>query len=331
MSDDRILSPEEAARRHCLDVDVRWLERVRAEEAQCGADLPPLPPTPRLPTVAHIRIVVPQCPQWPSHATNPSITYHRGDLLVAVRVVEHGLDWLYRRSRTAIGRVVEGWRTTGWHFVDEGPAADGILCEDARLISADDRLYLIASRRLYGNVGTLGTVVLALDDALDVERFYPLQPRDAAVADKNLSPCVRDGTLGLLYTVDPPQVLAFDHATGAVSPDVSTLEPLRGGSARGGSQLITRDDGTWLSVVHSCRINQQRLPDYAHHFAVLAPNLDRVHVGRPWKFTAARIEFVAGLALVPGGGGVAISYGLEDCEARLALVTDETVRELVAT
>lgn len=332
MSDNRVLSPGEAALRHCLDIPADKLERVRVDEERYAAEHEPPPPVEIL-KARQIRVEAPGFAQWPSWQTNPCITEHDGKLLVAVRQVEQGHDWHYRRSRTVIGRVGQEWRTIDWHVVDEGPHAEGLILEDTRIISVDGKLMGCASVRKYADANRSTFAVVEFNDVYDIVRMMA-QPSNAP-REKNWSPVVTGDTsgerLGFVHTIGgdrvAPIVVRYNAATGFVSPSSATLPPLPDGCPRGGSQLVPYRRG-WLSVVHEVRTNRVGMPEYVHRFAFFTEGFASVRLGARWRFAPrTRIEFCAGIARV--GHGYVLSFGVEDVEPRLALVEPETVEMML--
>jgi tetratricopeptide (TPR) repeat protein/predicted GH43/DUF377 family glycosyl hydrolase len=96
----------------------------------------------------------------------------------------------------------------------------------------------------------------------------------------------------------------------------------------GGTQFIPFESG-WLGLVHEARPNPWNGKRYySHRFAVIDLHGKLTALSRPFVFHDRQIEYAMGLARAMDGSLV-VSYGVRDCEARIArLFSDEVAKFL---
>ena len=100
------------------------------------------------------------------------------------------------------------------------------------------------------------------------------------------------------------------------------------GNVSGGSQVVDIGEGRKLAIVHEAgQIPGQPKRYYRHRFALFREDKNLHALSHPFCFHAKEIEFAAGLGYLPDSKEIVISYGVRDCEARLAIMdADEVVR-----
>jgi hypothetical protein len=100
---------------------------------------------------------------------------------------------------------------------------------------------------------------------------------------------------------------------------------------RGGSQLVSLDDGRYLAIIHEADVRKVKVAiprmftikdvsirTYVHRFAVYNNDGVLVGLGPRFKLSDARIEFAAGLVI--HGEDIIVSYGYKDVAAYLAKI-----------
>jgi hypothetical protein len=208
----------------------------------------------------------------------------------------------------------------------EGPLvhpASVLGYEDCRLLRVGDRWVATATVRDRNAEERCEIALLELDG-----------PRVSAVHiagstpgrhEKNWMPFTDGGTLHFVYGLDPPAVLRWD--AGAAAATVVAGYPCRErGRYRGGSQGVEVDGG-WLFVVHEAA-GWGAHRRYLHRFVLLDAEHRLAGVSPPFTFAHEPIEFCAGIA--PRGGDLVLSFGIDDQEAHLVVVSRDEVIELLA-
>lgn len=258
---------------------------------------------------------------------NPTIAAHDGALHAIVRVrYENNRAW---HTTNLFGRI----DTHAWAFVDQRIMRDE--APGARFAHGHTHGY--EDCRIFvwrGGLAASATVcdrlphdkwpkiaVLALNGDGNVTQAH-VQPSPRH--EKNWMPVVHDGALRFVYSVDPLRVLDYDEASQRVRPLPGDVEAPRS-AIRGGSQLVPYGDG-FLAVVHEVHTAG---PRYFHRFMRFDKDVRLVHTSEPFFFQHLGIEFCAGLAAV--GDEFVLSYGVNDREPRLAVVSKDVVAAMVET
>ncbi len=301
----------------------------RDHEAEARvASLRELAPSARF---AEVRLDV--TPAWPQF--NPSIAADGDGFRMIVRTSNYRLeDGVYHyfepvvRTINYVVALDASLRVTEVGVLEDvsvGPPlypASVLGYEDCRLLRVGDGWVATATVRDRNAQETAEVALLELDgprvSAVHIAGSTP--GRD----EKNWMPFTDGGALHLVYGLDPPAVLRWD--AGAASTTILTGDPRRErGRHRGGSQGIEVDGG-WLFVVHETREGAQRR--YVHRFVLLDAEHRLAGASPPFTFAHEPIEFCAGLAL--RGGDLILSFGIEDQEAHLVVVSLDEVLELLA-
>jgi tetratricopeptide (TPR) repeat protein len=273
-------------------------------------------------------------------AMNPSVCLHKGELWAIVRMVNYTIengsyvssdeDGIVR-TINLIGRMVMqdfGWTLDEFSIVtdkDDGLRQPTTVLgyEDMRLFSVDGKLWASATVRDRDR-DRCQIALLELDDVGDVVKAT-IQDSDRWI-EKNWMPIVGD-EIKWLYELDPTTVRRKDGTT-SIQKCSLALEHLRGGS-----QVIPFDDG-FLCVTHET-IEQngwgcRRI--YLHRFVRFDKELRVTSVSPTWIFEDGSphgIEFCAGLARDPQKPErLIISYGVEDRQAKLLVVSEDEVRNM---
>ena len=278
----------------------------------------------RLPAAVHV-LDVPDAVKHAAgadgwRALNPSIAMHSGTLHCCVRLWEGWLGGNMKpRNATVFGRIDEDWR-----LVDQRPmrALDGNAYEDLRLFAhgaQDGAIGACATSTSHGPLH--GMALLALTPNADIQSGVGFVSKRI---EKNWMPCADGDRLRFVFALDPKLVVRdYDSRARGVVPSADKI-PAGGGYLRGSTPLIPYEGGR-LAVVHerwyNPRANQRY---YLHRFARFNAALTAVTIGQLFYFQELGIEFCAGLAR--WRDQFVISYGFQDRQACLALVTDETIR-----
>lgn len=203
--------------------------------------------------------------------------------------------------------------------------------EDMRLFRYRDAWWVSATLREHREDGLCEIVIAELDhDARIVSAQIAASPAGHR-HEKNWAPFEGTDRISFLWNAEPPVILGLDTVTRTTTLNRSLPQPVECSSARGGSQVI-RVPGGWLTVVHHAHTLRDRRPErreYRHRLVHYDESGRWRAASREFLFEFAGIEFCAGLART--GDGVVMSYGVEDCTARLATISWADVWSLLGT
>jgi len=196
--------------------------------------------------------------------------------------------------------------------------------EDTRLFEWRGDLWTISCVRELTAEGWCEQILARIgprqEGAVTLEAWRALQPEGPRLHQKNWMPQVDGDALRFVYGSDPTQII---DATGAT---VAEQAPSIAADAfRGGSQAIRFQNG-WLCLIHEAVTNQGHRT-YRHRFIWLDGSNRLKKTSQPFTFEGKSIEFAAGLAWHPDGTRLVVSYGTDDCNARIATVVGN---ELIA-
>jgi tetratricopeptide (TPR) repeat protein len=281
-------------------------------------------------------------------AMNPSITVHKGELVMVIRTVNYRItDWGGYLIKATDGTANDSNPIHTRNFlvrltpaldmmenaVEIHPPLDMPLplykpvigFEDMRLFSWKDQLWTSSTVREMNAEGVCEQVrgrlrVNARNEmcVTDLHRMLR-QPR---LYEKNWMPLVEGGKLSFMYR---PGELCDEYGT-----TYKKNEPaIAVDSFGGGTQLIPFNAG-WLGLVHEARIipgAQRRY--YSHRFVYYDIDKKLRKVSKPFCFHEKEIEYAAGLCWHPNANQdqLVISYGFKDAEARIATVQPNEVNE----
>jgi hypothetical protein len=257
------------------------------------------------------------------YCLNPSVAVHDGQLLATIRVQFLAVP----HDRAILGAIDDAWQIRGGRWMRDlsgGPLVDGrrrLGFEDLRLISWRGKLFATAT------VCDPSPKIAVLDvnndgdiSAVHVQR----SPRD----EKNWMPLVVGDQLRFVYSTEPSILLDYDGEAHEVRPAPGdVILPLS--LTRGSSQLVPFEGG-YVAVVHTVHEPPLRWQKnvYLHRFARFDAEGRLVRTSAPFFFDHQGIEFCAGLA--EWRDGFVLGYGLDDREARLAVVNKGTVRRMLS-
>jgi glycosyltransferase involved in cell wall biosynthesis len=156
--------------------------------------------------------------------------------------------------------------------------------------------------------GTPQQVLCQLDDGWEITEWKALS--DGTTCEKNWMP-IPDEELHYAYRLDT--IRAGDGMSAKVGL------PLAVDNISGGSPLIRFKNG-WLAIVHEAIDPGDYRRNYIHRWAWFNEDHTLRRLSLPFHFHDRQIEFAAGLAMHPNGEDLVISYGVRDCEARIARV-----------
>jgi hypothetical protein len=284
--------------------------------------------TPRLPCEVHtlkvdpetIRAAVGMVDGW--NLLNPGLVMLRGQLFACIRL-QHPRMWIAGGGRGyLLARIAEDFT------VAECQPMKGVDQEDLRLFVRGEALGAVGGSGKPGMAPTLAVLELGNDGELAASHIQP-----ASQFEKNWMPCVTsDGRLRLVYRVAPLVVMNYDDDAHTLKPTpaeaakLAGLAPMKTGDGpRGGSQLAPYEGG-YLAVIHE-RPNDKI--HYVHRFVRFDADLTKAQVGPPFIFEHLGIEFCAGLVQHGQTRQWILSFGSEDKAAKLAVVSEETLRAWV--
>lgn len=146
------------------------------------------------------------------------------------------------------------------------------------------------------------------DGKAQIADWRVVEPETEKQQEKNWAPVVSNGELAYVYSYDPIRV---------VNPEGKLIHeadaPIEASRFRGGSPLVPYENG-WLCVIHEVHVSPKTYKrTYYHRFVAFGSDFAILRVSPPFVFNHVRIEFCAGLAWV--GEKLAVSYGVDDCEA----------------
>jgi len=267
---------------------------------------------------------------------NPSVTRWGERIMLAQRSVNYTLteDGRYLTSNEAPihtrNFLLELDRELGVESATEIlPPADWpapvyplvIGFEDPRLFAWQGGLWCISTVRELTAEGWCEQVLARLDGReggecrlADWRALKRLQPHE-----KNWMPLVDGTRLRFVHMCDPTRVV--DEAASIVFEAPAGIAAER---LSGGSQAIAFDGG-WLALVHDVGERDGKR-DYGHRLVWFDDKCALRRVSRRFFFHLKGIEFAAGLDWHPDGERLLISYGVADCESRIAAVKAEEVR-----
>ncbi len=279
------------------------------------------------------------------HATNASVCNVGGFLDVIVRTVNYKVDF---RPEGAFYVTPGGAPITTRNYLinlDQGlkaftskeimpppdmppPKYDGILgFEDLRLAYRDGERVVNGTICETTEDGWRNMAIARLDGndggATLREWRHVVPSGTPRQAEKNWMPVLLNGKLCYLYSCDPVRIVDANGDTVLLRE-----QEISATSFRGGSQLVPFEDGR-LCLVHEVAINaQQKRRTYFHRFVWFDNEFVIKRVSPPFVFNAPRFEFAAGLAWVDTKR-MAVSYGVDDCEAWLGTFDAKDMAEFL--
>lgn len=280
-------------------------------------------------------------PPVEGHATNPSVVNDDGYYRIVVRVVNftttNGIDY-----ETPAGAPISTLnfllqldeQLTAVTSAEILPPADfpdprfemvrGF--EDLRPFRWRDRLWGVATVRELNSSGWCQMVIAQIDSSAAGDArmtdWRVLATDGTKRHEKNWMPRVVEDRLEFVYSADPTRIV--DHE-GQLIHQTSPEAAL--GHLRGGSQLISFDDG-WLALTHEvAMVGGGR--NYLHRFAWFDRSDRLRRISEPFHLGGRGVSFAAGLAWHNDGERLIVSYGVQDATAWLATVLATDVRAAI--
>lgn len=146
---------------------------------------------------------------------------------------------------------------------------------------------------------------------------------DGSGCEKNWMP-IPDEELHYAYRLD--QIVSGDVVKLAYQRN---HPPVAVDNISGGSPLIRFRNG-WLGIVHEAIDPGDYRRVYIHRWVWFSADYTLRRLSVPFCFHERQIEFAAGLALHPNMDELVVSYGVRDCEARIARVDANEVSAMLS-
>lgn len=282
-------------------------------------------------------------------AMNPSVTVHKGELVMVVRTVNYRItDWGGYLIKATDGTANDSNPIHTRNFLVRLTPDLGLMehaieilppenmpeplyrpvigFEDMRLFSWKDQLWTSSTVREMNVEGyceqVRGRLRVCpgegeLNAKMRVTEIHRMlrQPR---LYEKNWMPLVDGDKLSFMYR--PGELVnEYGQTYQKNDPNIAT------DSFGGGTQLISFNGG-WLGLVHEARlIPGKQTRYYSHRFVFYDMDKKLRKVSKPFCFHDKLIEYAAGLCRHKGK--LVISYGYKDEEARIATVDPAEVTE----
>lgn len=282
-------------------------------------------------------------------AMNPSVAVHDGAIYAIVRTVNYTMnEWGGYDINKQGGAITDenpietrNWLTRLKHDLTildtweiampkdrPNPLYKPVLgFEDMRLFSWRKELWCSSCVREMNAEGYCEQVLAHLQKTdygrYILDKCHKMLP-EQRLYEKNWAPYVNGGTdLRFVYRlgqlVDTAGNIVADEPTGKSVEHIS-----------GGTQYVPFSNDMWLSIVHEARFlpgTEKRY--YYHRFATMNGAGKLLNLSRPFVFHDKQVEFAAGLAIHPDRQRLIISYGVRDCEARIATIDKSDLWELL--
>jgi hypothetical protein len=107
--------------------------------------------------------------------------------------------------------------------------------------------------------------------------------------------------------------------------------PIAVDNISGSSQVLPWNGDGWIAVTHTAHAlpNESYKRYYSHRFVQYAPDFRIKAVSLPFCFHDREIEFCAGMCWHRNETQMVISYGVRDCEARIATVDVAEIQRML--
>ena len=207
--------------------------------------------------------------------------------------------------------------------------SDATICgyEDCRLIRWRNRWWASATVRDQDPQMRAQMVLLEFGDDGSICAARTLCGYGTQEHEKNWMPCVRGDDLLFVYSCDPLivlRILQLDDHLAHLELANQSVPIIAAGHLRGGSQLLPFDNG-WLTITHEV-VYAGSSRHYLHRMIWIDESFRLRRITMPFFLKHEGVEFVAGLATVPGRDAVIISFGVRDAEAALAEISFAGIR-----
>lgn len=267
---------------------------------------------------------------------NPSVVVHGEKLMCSLRTVN------YRVTDSSSESEVISDITESRNFLLELDGenlepldAKEIICsesglksslhrglEDLRLFSFEDNLWASFTVLDRHPSGICQIAVSRISDDGRIEKIS-VQDFEGYRDQKNWMPFVDETGFGWISQCDPTLVLRYDAEQGQVVEWLRWRPGIALENQRGSSQLIPWGSG-WLAVTHEMSLLHRRY--YLHRFLQFDGNFSLTALTEPFYLEHPGIEFCAGLCRGWEEGKLLLSFGVKDCRAMIAVLSENEVR-----
>lgn len=203
--------------------------------------------------------------------------------------------------------------------LDVKPLWTFIGLEDARLAYWSNKFYAIGVRRDTTTNGQgrmeFSELQINNNEILEINRNRIEVEHTGSYCEKNWMP-IKDKPYHFVKWTNPTHIVKVDLSNNIsktiyLSKDKINL-PF---DIRGGSQLISWDDNTYLAIVHECdfiakNINGCKDAKYNHRFIIWNSDWSLKYISEPFNFMTAHIEFCIGLEQIENN--IIIVFGFQD-------------------
>jgi FkbM family methyltransferase len=205
---------------------------------------------------------------------------------------------------------------------------DSLGFEDPRLFVWQGKLWCVSCVRQLNEEGRAEMVLARIEASSPANCFLAdwrvLASPMPVQWEKNWIPLVVDDELRFIHSLDPVRILdAFGAILREETPEIAA------DNFKGGTQAIPFDGG-WLMLIHEREISGTRR-SYFHRIVWLDADYRLVRFSRRFFFQRIASEFAAGLSWHSTDGHLVISFGIDDHEPTLAVVSADDVRAALLT
>lgn len=278
---------------------------------------------------------------------NPALAFDSNNLKIVIRscnfAVHREGEWYFRDgnvySKTDVlygdidPKTLEVSQLKKLRISDNSPTRIKVSgLEDVRLFNRKDGMHAIGfesdrlTRSLHNESATLAEYIIKDDELIYLRT---LGKPDKNRVEKNWQPTDKQSKL-FEFTYSPTQT----WKSGKVSGDKYT------GNIHGGSQLLSQDNGTYLSLVHEKKIDRRFSNPYQkinHHiydkyvyYTYIAEHDKNgiiTKLSKPFRFgTYENIEFAS--SMVEYDGKMLIALGIRDCKYAICRIEKQKLLDL---
>ncbi len=296
---------------------------------------------------------------------NASILYHDGKLRMILRNVEYTLyhsegeqkyqscyqgplSYYHKDNDLTLRTInfyceldaetleIERYNKIDTSKLDVEPIWTFIGLEDARLIHWDNKYYGCGVRRDTTTNGQgrmeFSELEINEDNVKEVKRDRIEVPNPESYCEKNWMP-IKNLPFHFIKWTNPTEVVKVDLSKNKAEQiflaDKYYQLPL---DLRGGSQLISWDDDTYLSIVHECKFipknfNGHKDADYYHRFVIWNKDWSIKYISENFNFMTAKTEFCIGLEEV--NDNIIIVFGFQDNACYAVKLAKKCLNEII--
>ena len=226
-------------------------------------------------------------------------------------------------------------------FLELKPIQKQCICEksgyeDPRTIVLKNHLYIFTAALTNSCKFEMQLMTIDIDRLLDTfkQKQHSLSINDIKILkidfdldkiQKNWMPFIYNDSLYCVYSVSPHKILKVNVDSGMCELVHTTYYDITG-DYRGGSNIITYKD-QYLGVIHI----RKSLTEYLTYFYTFKtqPPFQVTYISKPFLFNSDNpvIEFASGLQ--QNGDQFFLSYGLWDCEAKVAVISSHEMNNML--